>query len=67
MAEPTQVQLMNYSSAAMDVYERVKGRVYAPTDKQIHELIAACGVYVALKRIETNRDIVDELEQEESE
>ena len=67
MEEPTQEQLMNYISAAMDFYERVRGRGQAPTNKQIHELLAACGVYVALKRIETDRDIVDELEQEESE
>jgi len=67
MEEPTQEQLMNYISAAMDFYERVKGRGRAPTNTQIHALLAACGVYVALERIKVDRDIVDELEQEESE
>lgn len=67
MEEPTQEQMMNYISAAIDFYEQVRGRGRAPTNKQIHELLAACGVYVALKRIETDRAIVDELEQEESE
>ena len=36
MEEPTQEQLMNYISAAMDFYERVKGRGYAPTNTHIH-------------------------------
>ena len=67
MEEPTQEQLINYISAAMDFYERVKGRGRAPTNTQIHALLAACGVYVALERIKVDRDIVDELEQEESE
>ena len=67
MEEPTQEQLMNYISAAMDFYERVKGRGRAPTNTQIHAMLAACGVYVALERIKVDRDIVDELEQEESE
>ena len=67
MEEPTQEQLMNYISAAIDFYERVKGRGRAPTNTQIHALLAACGVYVALERIRVDRDIVDELEQEESE
>ena len=67
MEEPTQEQLMNYISAAMDFYERIKGRGRAPTNTQIHALLAACGVYVALERIKVDRDIVDELEQEESE
>ena len=67
MEEPTQEQLMNYISAAMDFYERVKGRGRAPTNTQIHALLAACGIYVALERIKVDRDIVDELEQEESE
>ena len=67
MEEPTQEQLMNYISAAMDFYERVKGRGRAPTNTQIHAMLAACGVYVALERIKADRDIVDELEQEESE
>ena len=67
MEEPTQEQLINYISAAMDFYERVKGRGYAPTDRQIHALLAACGVYVPFERVKVNRDIVDELEQEESE
>ena len=67
MEEPTQEQLVNYISAAMDFYERVKGRGRAPTNTQIHALLAACGVYVALERIKVDRDIVDELEQEESE
>lgn len=67
MEEPTQEQLMNYISAAMDFYERVKGRGRAPTNTQIHALLAACGVYVALERIKVDRDSVDELEQEESE
>jgi len=58
---------MNYISAAMDFYERVKGRGRAPTNTQIHALLAACGVYVALERIKVDRDSVDELEQEESE
>jgi len=58
---------MNYISAAMDFYERVKGRGRAPTNTQIHAMLAACGVYVALERIKADRDIVDELEQEESE
>ena len=67
MEEATQEQLINYISAAMDFYERVKGRGRAPTNTQIHALLAACGVYVALERIKVDRDIVDELEQEESE
>ena len=67
MEEPTQEQLVNYISAAMDFYERVKGRGRAPTNTQIHALLAACGVYVALERIKVDRHIVDELEQEESE
>ena len=67
MEEPTQEQLMNYISAAMDFYERVKGRGRAPTNTQIHALLAACGIYVALERMKVDRDIVDELEQEESE
>ena len=67
MEEPTQEQLMNYISAAMDFYERVKGRGRAPTNTQIHALLAACGIYVALERIKVDRDIVDELEQKESE
>ena len=67
MEEPTQEQLINYISAAMDFYERVKGRGRAPTNTQIHALLAACGIYVALERIKVDRDIVDELEQEESE
>ena len=67
MEEPTQEQLMNYISAAMDFYERVKGRGLAPTNTQIHALLAACGVYVALERIKVDRDIVDELEHEGSE
>ncbi len=67
MEEPTQEQLINYISAAMDFYERVKGRGRAPTNTQIHALLAACGVYVALERIKVDRDIVVELEQEESE
>ena len=67
MEEPTQEQLMNYISAAMDFYERVKGRGRAPTNTQIHALLAACGVYVALERIKVDRDIVDELEHEGSE
>ena len=67
MEEPTQEQLVNYISAAMDFYERVKGRGRAPTNTQIHAMLAACGVYVALERIKVDRDIVDELEQEESE
>ena len=67
MEEPTQEQLMNYISAAMDFYERVKGRGRAPTNTHIHALLAACGIYVALERIKVDRDIVDELEQEESE
>ena len=67
MEEPTQEQLMNYISAAMDFYERVKGRGRAPTNTQIHTLLAACGVYVALERIKVDRESVDELEQEESE
>ena len=67
MAEPTQEQLKNYISAAMDFYERVKGRGRAPTNTHIHAMLAACGVYVALERIKVDRDSVDELEQEESE
>ena len=67
MEEPTQEQLMNYISAAMDFYERVKGRGYAPTNTHIHAMLAACGVYVALERIKVDRDSVDELEQEEGE
>ena len=67
MEEATQEQLINYISAAMDFYERVKGRGRAPTNTQIHALLAACGVYVALERIKVDRHIVDELEQEESE
>ena len=66
MAEPTQEELMNYISAAMDYYERVKGRGRVPTNTQIHAMLAACGVYVALERITVDRDVVDELEQEES-
>ena len=31
MEEPTQEQLINYISAAMDFYERVKGRGRSPT------------------------------------
>jgi hypothetical protein len=65
MAEPTQEQLINYISAAMNFYERVKGRGYAPTDKQIQALLAACGVHVPLERINTNREIIRELEQAE--
>ena len=45
----------------------MKGRGRAPTNTQIHALLAACGVYVALERIKVDRDSVDELEQEESE
>jgi hypothetical protein len=67
MEEPTQEQLMNYISAAMDFYERVKGRGRAPTNTHIHAMLAACDVYVALERIKVDRDSVDELEQEESE
>jgi hypothetical protein len=51
----------------MDFYERVKGRGRAPTNTQIHAMLAACGVYVGLERIKVDRDIVDELEQEEDE
>jgi hypothetical protein len=67
MEEPTQEQLMNSISAAMDFYERVKGRGRAPTNTHIHAMLAACGVYVALGRIEADRDILHELEQEENE
>ena len=67
MEEPTQAQLMSYIAAAMDFYERIKGRGYAPTNTQIHTMLAACGVYVALERIKVDRDSVDELEQEKSE
>ena len=67
MEEPTQEQLRNYISAAMDFYERVKGRGRAPTNTQIHAILAACGVFVALERIKVDRDSVDGLEQEESE
>lgn len=51
MEEPTQEQWMNYIAAAIDFYERVKGRGYAPTNTQMHAMLAACGVYVALERI----------------
>ena len=64
MAEPTQEQLLNYIEAAMIFYERVKGQGRAPTDRQIHELLAACGVYVAFERIKVNRDVLSELEEE---
>ena len=65
MAEPTQEQLVNYISAAMDFYERVKGQGLAPTDKQIQALLAACDVHMPFERIKVNRDILRELEQEE--
>lgn len=63
----SQEQLLNHIDAAMTFYERVKGRGYAPTNKQIQALLATCGVHVALDRINTNREIIRELEQEESE
>ena len=65
VAEPTQEQLLTYIDAAKTFYERVKGTGYAPTDTQIHAMLAACGVYVALERIKTNRETLCELEQEE--
>jgi hypothetical protein len=67
MDEPTQEQLLTYIDAAMTFYERVNGRGRAPSNKQLHELLAACGVYVAFERIKVNRDILRELEQEENE
>jgi hypothetical protein len=66
MEEPTQEQLLNYISAAMTFYKRVKGRGRAPTNKQIQAMLAACDVRVALGRIETNREIIQELEREET-
>ena len=67
MVEPTQEQLLTYIDAAMTFYEKVRGEGLAPTDRQIHELLAACGVYVAFERIKVNRDIFREMEQEENE
>jgi hypothetical protein len=66
VAEPTQEQLLTYIDAAMTFYERVKGTGYAPADTQIHALLAACGVYVALERIKSNRETIRELEQEDT-
>jgi len=37
-----------------------------PTDKQIQSLLAIAGVHVAFERIKVNRDIIRELEQEET-
>ena len=67
MEEPTQEQVLNYIEAAMTFYERIKGEGLASTDKQIQALLAACDVHVPFERIKVNRDIVRELEQEESE
>jgi len=39
MEEPTQEQLINYISAAMDFYERVKGRGRAPTNTQMWRVL----------------------------
>jgi hypothetical protein len=64
MAEPSQVQLLTYIDAAMTFYEQVNGQGRVPTDRQIHELLAACGVYVAFERIKTNRDVLSELVEE---
>ena len=61
MKAPTQEQLLNYSVASLDFYERVKGPGDAPTDKQIQALLAACGVHVPFQRIQAHRHSVDEL------
>ena len=65
MAEPTQEELINDIAAAFTFYEQIKGRGYAPTNKQIQAMLAACGVRVALDRIQANREIIRELEQQE--
>ena len=65
MAEPTQDELINYLAAAFTFYEQIRGRGYDPTNKQIQAMLAACGVHVALDRIQTNREIIRELEQQE--
>jgi hypothetical protein len=67
MEEPTQEQLLTYIDAAITFYEQVRGADYAPTDKQIQALLAACDVHVPFERIKVNRDILRELEEEESE
>ena len=67
MEEPTQEQLLNYIVSAVDFYERIKGEGEDPTDKQIQVLLAACDVHVPFEHIKVNRDILRELEQEESE
>ena len=64
MTEPTQEQLLTYIDAAMTFYEKVNGQGQVPTDRQIHELLAACGVYVAFERIKVNRDVLSELVEE---
>ena len=64
MTEPTQEQLLTYIDAAMTFYEKVNGQGQVPTDRQIHELLAACSVYVAFERIKVNRDVLSELVEE---
>jgi hypothetical protein len=65
MQEPTPEELINYIAAAFTFYEQIRGRGYAPTNKQIQAMLAACGVRVTLDRIQANREIIRELEQQE--
>jgi hypothetical protein len=65
MAEPSQEQLLTYIDAAMTFYQQVKGQGRASTNKQIQALLATCGIHVTLPCINTNREIIQELEQAE--
>ena len=67
MEEPTEEQLLNSIVAAIDFYERIKGEGETPIDKQVQLLLAACDVHVPFERVKVSRDMVRELEQEESE
>lgn len=65
MEEPTQEELTNYLAATFAFYEQIRGRGSDPTNEQIQAMLAACDVRVALDRIQANREIIRELEQQE--